>query len=95
MNDYWSVTVAVNGEDILTIEKNMLSGIEEINQHYKSIETCAEHLLSFIGAYRTPPLALSDERIDQIAEVAEHNPTRSAIRGAIKVALSEATSHRS
>lgn len=43
------------------------------------------------GEFLIRPPALSDERIDQIAEVAEHNPTRSAIRGAIKVALSEAT----
>ena len=46
---HWAVSVAVNGETILTIESNCLSGIEDIGPHEDTIRTCANHLLSFIG----------------------------------------------
>lgn len=45
----WAVTVAVNGEDILTIGSTHLSGIENIDDYADAVRTCAKHLLSFIG----------------------------------------------
>ncbi len=46
---HWSVTVAVDGETVLTIESNCLSGISDIDQHSETIRTCARHLLGFVG----------------------------------------------
>lgn len=46
---HWSVTVAVDGETVLTIESNCLSGVSDIDQHSEAIRTCARHLLGFVG----------------------------------------------
>jgi hypothetical protein len=45
----WAVTINVNGDQILTIGHNHLSGIENIDDYTNAIENCAEHLLAFIG----------------------------------------------
>ncbi len=49
MTQHWSVMVCVDGEEILTIESNGLSGVENINDYDKEIRNCARHLLAFIG----------------------------------------------
>jgi hypothetical protein len=46
---HWAVSVAVDGEHVLTIESNCLSGVGNIDEHEGAIETAARHLLSFIG----------------------------------------------
>lgn len=46
---HWAVSVAVDGENILTIESNCLSGVESIAEHEGAVEMAARHLLSFIG----------------------------------------------
>ena len=48
-NRTWSVTVAVNGSEVLTIESNCLSGAPNIDDYADEIRTCANNLLSFIG----------------------------------------------
>jgi len=45
----WSVTVAVNGVDILTIETESLSGISDVDKYRREIIAAAENLLAFIG----------------------------------------------
>lgn len=46
---HWEVSVAVNGENILTIGSTHLCGIENITDYHDQIRSCAEHLLAFIG----------------------------------------------
>jgi hypothetical protein len=46
---HWSVTVERNGENVVTIESNCLSGREIGEEDEKVIRNCAHHLLSFIG----------------------------------------------
>jgi hypothetical protein len=46
---YWAVTVAVDGAEILTIESECLSGIENVSEYRKEIIEAAENLLAFIG----------------------------------------------
>ena len=46
---HWAVTVTVDGVQVLTIESNCLSGIENVADHEETIETAARHLLAFIG----------------------------------------------
>jgi hypothetical protein len=49
MTDHWSVTVERNGEQIVTIESNCLSGREISPEDEEAIRTAARHLLAFIG----------------------------------------------
>lgn len=53
---HWSVTVERDGENVVKIESNCLSGREISKEDEKVIRDCAHHLLSFIGEGR------SDER---------------------------------
>jgi hypothetical protein len=46
---HWSVTVERNGENVVTIDSNCLSGREISPEDEKAIRNCAHHLLSFIG----------------------------------------------
>jgi len=46
---HWGVNVEINGERVLSIESNSLSGIENIEEFADTIRTCALHLLAFIG----------------------------------------------
>lgn len=46
---YWSVTVSINGEGVLTIEPGMLAGIPDIERYGDEVRQAAEHLLAFIG----------------------------------------------
>lgn len=45
----WEVEVRINGTTALTIGHNHLSGMENIDEFADEVETCARHLLSFIG----------------------------------------------
>lgn len=45
----WSVTVSRNGEQVVTIEKAMLSGRDIDPSDEEAIRTAAYHLLAFIG----------------------------------------------
>ena len=50
MREGYSVTVSKLGEQILTIERSMLSGQSEFSaEDARAIRDAAEHLLSFIG----------------------------------------------
>lgn len=46
---HWAVTVAVNGAEVLTIESNCLSGVNNIDDYKDEVATAGLHLLSFIG----------------------------------------------
>lgn len=46
---HWSVTVTRNGEDVITISSNGLSGRELSVEDEKVIRTAADHLLAFVG----------------------------------------------
>ena len=65
---HWGVHVHINGENVLSIESNSLSGIENIGDYEDTVRGCAYHLLSFIGGdsnFR----AVSDELTRLRAEV--------------------------
>ena len=48
----WEVEVRVNGDSVLTIGGEgaaHIAGIENIDDYARTVETCAHHLLAFIG----------------------------------------------
>ena len=45
----WEVSVAVNGENVITIGHNHLAGVEMTPELETAIEMAAHHLLSFLG----------------------------------------------
>lgn len=48
--EHWSVSVSRNGENLVTIESNMLAGQPEFSdEDARVIRSCAAHLLAFIG----------------------------------------------
>lgn len=60
---HWAVTVCRNGEEIVTIESNCLSGRELSVEDTKIIHRAACNLLGFIGAGQ-PPEMLDQALID-------------------------------
>ena len=48
----WAVTVERNGEQIVTLASNHLSGRDLSPEDERIIERCAEHLMAFIGGKR-------------------------------------------
>jgi hypothetical protein len=48
---YWSVTVSINGEPVLTIEPHMLAGIPDIDKYTYTdqVREAGQHLVSFAG----------------------------------------------
>ncbi len=46
---HWSVTVSVDGEVVLTIESNSLSGLPNVTDYREQVLMAADHLISFIG----------------------------------------------
>lgn len=48
--NHWSVTVAVDGDDVLTISHDHLAGKDGLDDLAPAIRTAAAHLLCFIGA---------------------------------------------
>lgn len=72
--EHWAVSVDANGETVLTIASNMLSGHGDIESYHDTIRTCARHLLAFIGdphpdAALSAPAPMAGE--DEIAESAQ------------------------
>lgn len=49
MKDHWAVTVERNGEQVVRIEKNCLSGRELSVEDEEAIRTAARHLMAFVG----------------------------------------------
>lgn len=47
--EHWAVTVSRNGQEILTIESNCVSGLDLTYEDEGVIRNAAEHLLSFVG----------------------------------------------
>lgn len=50
MSINWSVTVERDGEEIVTIASNHLSGRDLSPEDEETIRTAAKHLLAFVGA---------------------------------------------
>ncbi len=46
---YWSVTVSINGEAILTIEPHMPAGIPDIDKYTDQVRQAGKHLVGFAG----------------------------------------------
>ena len=46
---HWSVTVSVDGDEVVTIESNSLSGVENVSDYREQIVAAADHLIAFIG----------------------------------------------
>jgi hypothetical protein len=55
MADHWSVTVERNGEQIVAIESNCLSGRDISPADEEAIRIAARHLLAFIGVSHVAP----------------------------------------
>lgn len=56
--EHWAVTVSRDGEAILTIETNCVSGRNLTEADEACIRDCARHLLAFVGTAREfPPQA--------------------------------------
>jgi hypothetical protein len=53
--EHWAVSVDANGENILRIESNCVSGRELTSDDEQLIRNCAHHLLAFVGSQPTPP----------------------------------------
>lgn len=54
---YWSVSVTLNGENVVTLEPRLLTGKPELSDRDEdAIRTSAEHLLAFIGPPKCPVL---------------------------------------
>jgi hypothetical protein len=51
--DHWAVSVFCNGENVVTIESNCLSGRDLSPEDEATIRLCAQHLLAFVGPERT------------------------------------------
>lgn len=67
--EHWGVDVRVNGQGVLTIESNSMSGIENIQDHADAVRTCAMHLLSFIGEPDlSAALSCRDREIERLRE---------------------------
>jgi hypothetical protein len=49
VTDHWAVTVTRNGENVVTIESNCLSGRELDPADEDTIRIAARHLLAFVG----------------------------------------------
>lgn len=62
MNEHWSVSVERNGELVVTIETNCLSGRDISDADAETIRTAARHLLSFIGEPVTVDAVREDEQ---------------------------------
>jgi hypothetical protein len=45
----WSVSVLVDGENVLNISSDDLSGVSNVTDFRKEIIDAAEHLIAFIG----------------------------------------------
>ena len=46
---HWGIDIRIDGERVLTIESNGISGIEDIGKYDQIIKEIAQNLLSFIG----------------------------------------------
>jgi len=60
---HWAVTVSRNGEEIVTIESNCLSGRELSNEDERVIRNAAEHLLSFVGTGILEDFSFSSDEV--------------------------------
>lgn len=77
MSDHFSVTVRRNGEEVVTIETNSLSGRDLLPGDEDAIRTAALNLLGFIGArhsapLETPPVIADLLRVDDTGVVANY-----------------------
>lgn len=54
--EHWGVDIRINGERVLTIESNCLSGIDNIDDYRETVIECARHLLAFIGEDKPKPI---------------------------------------
>lgn len=53
MSEHWSVTVAKDDDEILTIAEGWLAGKELSREEEETVRKAAEHLLSFLGVAYT------------------------------------------
>lgn len=74
--NHWAVRVSVNGDEVLCIESNMLSGIPDIEKHADIVRTCAEHLLAFIGPEDAEPFIVDDDEEPIATAIRSRSDTR-------------------
>lgn len=68
---YWSVTVSINGEAVLTIEPHMLAGIPDIDKYTDQVRQAGEHLVSFAGPEGIHDTFLEDLIADEVAAASQ------------------------
>lgn len=66
---HWAVSVSADGTEILTIESNCLSGVENIADYADTVRTCADHLHAFIGPHTPPPEAQGNVAVEPMADL--------------------------
>ncbi|MDF3837137.1 hypothetical protein P3W85_29900 [Cupriavidus basilensis] len=86
MTRNWSVTVAAEGQDVLTLSSNGYSGLRDLDPWESTIRGCAQHLLAFIGhagdhsqgeqagvpaGYRLQPISEFDAYQDVLRQIGE------------------------
>lgn len=58
---HWSVSVERDGENVVTIESNCLSGRDLSEQDRATIRHCAAHLLAFVGSGEPSTFLVDDD----------------------------------
>lgn len=71
---YWSVTLSINGEAVLTIEPHMLAGIPDIDKYADQVRQAGQHLVGFAGPEDFHDTFLEDLIADEAT--AESQPRR-------------------
>jgi hypothetical protein len=69
---HWAVTVRVDGEEILTIESNSLSGASNVSDYREQIVTAADHLIAFIGREDGPYFEFPPDDLPQPKQTIPH-----------------------
>lgn len=58
---HFRITVAVNGDEVIAIETEMLAGVPNVDDYAEEIRAAAQHLLAFIGPENPEPFLIEDE----------------------------------
>ena len=79
--EHWTVSVEVDGENVLTISSQHLAGATDVDRHAATVRHCAEHLLAFIGA--APSVELQDDLSQRLRRIMGWFPAASENRKCI------------
>jgi len=58
---HWRISVDVDGENVVNIESNSLSGVENVSDYRQEIIEAAENLIAFIGREDSEPFVIPEQ----------------------------------